>query len=112
MWFKPYLTQRKQQCVVNGCLSTPRNLLFGVPQGSILDLIYIKDLPNGLDFTIPCLYADDTQIFATGFDAEVLPNNMNSDLENLGDWVTVNRLQFHPFKVILQYCNAHPVLRI
>ena len=78
----------------------------------LLFLIYIKDLPNGLDFTIPCLYADDTQIFATGFDAEVLPNNMNSDLENLGDWVTVNRLQFHPLKVILQYCNAHPVLRI
>ena len=44
-------------------------------------------------FKTPCLYADDTQIFASSTDANVLANNINSDLENLYDWLTVNRLQ-------------------
>ena len=101
MWFKSCLTARQQQCLVNGCLSQS-NLLCGVPQGSILGpllfLIYINDLPNCLKFTNPCLYADDTQIFSSSFDSGVLGNNINSDLKNLSDWLTVNKLQFHPLK--------------
>ena len=89
---------QQQQCFVNGHVSSQRNLLcgWGVPQGSILGLllflIYINDLRNCLEFTTPCLYADDTQIFASNTDANVLPNNINSNLENLSDWLTVNRL--------------------
>ena len=37
-------------------------------------------------------YADDTQIFASSTDANVFANNVNSDLQNLRDWLTVNRL--------------------
>ena len=105
MWFKPYLTARQRQCLVNGCLSSQSNLLCGVPQVSILGpllfLIYINDLPNCLKFTTPCLYADDTQIFSPSFDSGVLANNINSDLKNLSDWLTVNKLQFHPLKTKL-----------
>ena len=89
MWLKSYLTARKQQCLINGCLSSQSNILCGVPQGSILGpllfLIYINDLPNCLKFTTPCLYADDTQIFTSSFDISVLTNNINSDLKNLSD---------------------------
>ena len=31
----------------------------------------------------------------------MLANNINSDLENLSDWFTVNKLQFHPLKTKL-----------
>ena len=105
MWFKSYLTARKQQCLIKGCLSSRSNLLCGVPQGSIfgplLFLIYINDLPNCLKFTSSCLYADDTQIFTCSFDISVLTNNINSDLKNVSDWLTVNKLQFHPLKTKL-----------
>ena len=110
MWFKSYLTARQQQCLINGCLSSQSNLLCGVPQGSILGpllfLIYINDLPNCLKFTTPCLYADDTQIFTCSFDIGALANNINSDLKNLSDWLTVNTLQFHPLKTKLMVVGS------
>jgi len=51
-------------------------------------------------------YADDTQIFASSTDANVLANNINSDLENLYDWLTVNRLQLHPLKTKLMLIGS------
>ena len=36
IWFSSYLSNRKQQCFVNGHLSVPRTITCGVPQGSIL----------------------------------------------------------------------------
>ena len=110
MWFKSYRTTWKQQCLINGWLSSQRNLLCGVPQGSILGpllfLIYINDLPNCLKFTTPCLYADDAQTFTSGLDISVLTNNISSDLKNLSDWVTVNKLQFHPLKTKLMVVGS------
>ena len=107
MWFKSYITARQQQCFVNEHLSSQTNLLCGVPQGSLLGpllfLIYVNDLPNCLEFTSPCLYADDSQISGSSTDATVLVNNINSALENLCDWLTVNRIQFHPLKTTVEF---------
>ena len=65
-WFKSYLNNRTQKCVVNGSLSKVCSLGCGVPQGTILGpllfLIYINDLPNCLSFCQPRMYADDTHI--------------------------------------------------
>ena len=59
-WFQSYLSNRQQQCQINGCLSNKGEIICGVPQGSILGpllfLIYINDLPNCLKTTTPCLY--------------------------------------------------------
>ena len=65
-WFRSYLTNRAQRCLVNGSLSRICSLKCGVPQGTILGpllfLIYINDLPNCLTSCLPRMYADDTHI--------------------------------------------------
>jgi hypothetical protein len=110
-WFESYLTSRNQQTFVNGFLSTKKEIICGIPQGSILDpllfLIYINDLPNCLESTVPCLYADETQIFASSHDSEDLIDKLNSDLVNVMDWLTVNKLQLHAKKNKV-HANADP----
>ena len=65
------------------------------------NLLYINDIPNCLKTTTPCLYADDTQIFASSHDSVELANDINSDLENVTDWLNVNKLQSYSSKAKL-----------
>ena len=95
-WFQSYLTDRYQQCQINGFLSKKGKTICGVPQGSILGplfLICINDLLNCLKSTVPCLYADDTQIFTSSHDPAKIADSLNSDLENITNWLTVNDLR-------------------
>ena len=66
------------------------------------------DIPQNAGHHIqnPLFIADDTQIFVSSTDANVLANNINSDLENLYDWLTVNRLQLHPLKTKLMLIGS------
>ncbi len=91
-WFESYLTKRQQVCFVNGHTSSPRQITCGVPQGSILGpllfLLYnINDMPKCLKSTTPCVYADDTEIFASLHDYDSLVKNLNNDLKNLHTWL-------------------------
>ena len=109
-WFQSYLANRQQQCQVNGFISGKKEIICGVPQGSILGpllfLIYINDLPNCLRNTTPCLYADDTQVFAASYDFDELANDIKIDLENVTIWLNVNKLQSHPSKTKLMIIGS------
>jgi hypothetical protein len=68
-WFQNYLSGRKQFVTINGQNSSLKEVLLGVPQGSILGpilfLLYINDLSlcsHLKDF----LFADDSTLLASG----------------------------------------------
>ena len=86
-WFRSYLTNREQQCTVKGQISSPKKIVCGISQGSILGpllfLLYINDMPESLKFCIPSMYADDTEICASAKDCDELVNIINCDLENV-----------------------------
>ena len=68
MWFKSYLTDRKQFVTINKSSSPLLNITLGVPQGSILGpllfILHINNLPLSSKF-LSLLFADDTTLLLT-----------------------------------------------
>ena len=99
---KSYLTNRSQKCQLNGFVSSEQPIKCGVPQGSILGpllfLLYINDLPECLDNTRPRLFADDTNLTASGESLNDIEIAVNSDLENLRNWLMANKLSLNVAK--------------
>ena len=86
-WLRSYLTRRRQYTQINNTKSDKRDVLIGVPQGSILGpllfLIAISDLPRSSEF-LSLLYADDTTLNLIGDDLDLLVKKANKLLE--GQW--------------------------
>ena len=65
--FSSYLTGRTQSISVNGTISEPMPIQFGVSQGSVsgplLFIMYINNLPLAVRACSMELYADDTLTF-------------------------------------------------
>ncbi|MGJ8945895.1 hypothetical protein AB9K17_23685, partial [Salmonella enterica subsp. enterica serovar Kentucky] len=68
-WLFDYLTQRKQQVVVDGATSNQVSVVSGVPQGSVLGLLLFSIYINGItEVSISprsyrVLYADDVLLY-------------------------------------------------
>ena len=109
--FESYLSDREQVTFVNGVMSSSKRIVCGVPQGSILGpllfLLYINDLPDCLEKSTPCLYADDTQIFSSAKDCEELNAKLNHDLHNVSQWLVKNKLHHHSAKTKLMYVGSN-----
>ena len=95
-WFKSYLTNRTQFVSFKKCNSSITQILFGVPQGSILGpflfLIFINDFvhcSSNIKFT---LFADDTNIHLAGPDIKSLIETANNELGHVHNWLMCNRL--------------------
>ena len=99
--FESYLSNRFQCTVVDGVKSELKELKAGVPQGSklgpILWLLYVNDIVNGIESEI-LLFADDTCIFASGFDPAETAIILNKDLELINNWATKWKVSFNPGK--------------
>ena len=93
-WFKSYLSERKQVCVIGENSTAARYMSCGVPQGSIfgslLFLIYINDLPTCLRFSTARMYADDTNITVSSKYTIRLHDELNHDLNNIRDCLLAN----------------------
>ena len=88
-WLRSYLGDRQQRTLIDGNCSSELNVMYSVPQGSILGptlfTIYINDLEPHVKSNIN-LYADDTIIYNT--DPVILQN----DLSEVYKWCNSNLL--------------------
>ena len=108
-WFQSNLSGRVQY--VTYVQSSPKPIKCVVPQGSILGpllfLIYINDLPNVCDHSMPFLFADDTHLFSSGKDIEKLYEVANEELNAIAEWLKVNRLSLNVKKThYMVFTNA------
>ena len=101
-WFRSYLTNRTERCLVNGSLSRICSLKCEVPKGTILGpllfFIYINDLPNCLTSCQPRMCADDTHITCANVGVNSIQLNLNHDLGNLNKWLISNKLALNTAK--------------
>ena len=72
----------------------------GIPQGSLpgplLFLIYINDLPDGIN-SLCKIFADDTFLFSKISDMHKSASNVNDDLEKISYWAYQWKMQFNPY---------------
>ena len=96
-WFESYLKDRKQVVSIDNVRSD--NMAFGVPQGSVLGpilfLIFINDMPLSSRLFRYTLFADDTFLFMSHEDPKTLEDLVNSELENIDQWLIDNRLSLN-----------------
>ena len=101
-WFENYLSDRMQYVTYNNHKSSHEKIHCGVPQGSILGpilfLLYINDLTSVSEFCFSVLFADDTNMFITGKDMDILCHRLNEDLKNVQEWLQCNKLSLNVLK--------------
>ena len=104
-WFYSYLRKRKQFVSIENNMSSAKEILKGVPQGSVLGallfLIYINDLPKSIRFSKTYHSADDTSIIQSNPSLERLSKQVNKDLSNLSNWLRTNKLSLNVKKTEL-----------
>ena len=95
-WFSSYLSDRQQYVQYNGVNSSRRCIKCGVPQGSVLGpllfLVYINDMCNVSKILDLIRFADDTNVFFSHKNVDVIQKTLNDELPKLSDWCNANKL--------------------
>ena len=82
-WLKSYLSFRVQFGEYNNCHSANKQITHGVPQGSLLFILYINDFSKASDLLFSILFADDTSVFIEGTAYSSIIKDMNTELEKV-----------------------------
>ena len=97
-----YLSRRQQCTIANSVKSTVLPLTCGVPQGSILGplffLLYINDCISVDDTHSTMLYADDSVLYVSGKDVNVLAVRLTQALHGFSTWSSRNKLTINEEK--------------
>ena len=98
MWFRSYLSDRKQIVYVNNCQSSAHTITSGVPQGSILGpwayLMYCNDMTTSISCKL-LLYADDAILLYSHNDISKVTKELGKEVSNCYQWLTNNKLSMH-----------------
>ena len=110
-WLKAWLTQRKQRVTVNGKKSGWRDVLSGMPQGSVLGPVLFVLFINDLDGAATAKqllkkFADDTKL------AQVIEGPRDSEelqesLDRLCKWATKWGMSFNVAKCHVMHIGRH-----
>ena len=58
-------------------------------------LIYINDLFNVCQHAMPILFADDTNLFLSGHNLDMMDTIINQELKEISEWLKVNKLSLN-----------------
>ena len=99
-WFRSYLSDREQYVSINDGHSNKEKITCGVPQGSILGLlflIFINDVPNCCNNLDYLLFADDTSIsLKIPKDCiNSIHHRINHYLCSVSEWLGANKIMLH-----------------
>jgi hypothetical protein len=111
LWFNEYLTNRTQSVIINGAVSDPQSIPFGVPQGSILGpllfIVYINELPSVVKNCNIQLYADDTLIYFSSNSITTIESIFSEDLNRIIDCLNNNSLFLNYSKTKIMLVGTH-----
>ena len=113
-WIKSYLHERKQKVKLNNFYSDDLDLLYSVPQGSVLGpLLFtmyvfpIKDVIYKDIFTYH-LYADDTQLYSKFHpsDTDNVISSISKCTLDVNNWMSSNKLKMNTDKTEIMLCGS------
>jgi hypothetical protein len=127
-WFQSYLEGRKQVVCINNCTSGQKQIICGVPQGSILGPWCYLMFCNDMKTCVSCkliLYADDAILLSSNCDVNKVTSELSKEVSNCHHWLTNNNLAMHMGKTeatilcskrkrgllrnIVINCEGHPI---
>jgi hypothetical protein len=93
-WIRSFLTGRTQRVRVGKDYSTKKEVISGIPQGSILGpllfTLYINDLPESVQSSCK-IFADDTKLYGSPKNSCIMQN----DITELKEWTETWQLYFN-----------------
>ena len=115
-WFKSYLLDRKQVVRIGTETSDYCTITSEAPQGSILGplllVLFINDLPKVLTKCRILMYADDTVMYFSAADSQVIADTLTNELLLVNKWLIDNNLFMHEGKTECMLFGTGPKLAL
>ena len=109
LFIQDYLNKRKRRTKVNGSYSSWLDLIYGVPQGSILGPllfnIFINDMFYFIKETKIANYADDNTVYTVDKNIQNLLQTLENETNLILDWFRKNEMKPNDDKCHLIVCH-------